>query len=239
VHFLGHVSNEELTAIYDVADVFLCASEHEGFCVPLVESFHKRVPVLAYAATAVPATMDGAGVLYDTKDPVHVAALLDAVVSDEALREAVIEAQDGALDRLFARDFAGRSSGSWAAPSPRPGPSTRAWRSTSGSRWTRPTASRNCDATGRRSISHCRRRPRRRANGQPMIVHQWVPAAHRGDAIGDSARRVRGLLRRMGHASEIFALTIDEDLVDDVRPFGTPTPAGGTSPCSTSRCLRP
>ena len=44
--------------------MFLCASEHEGFCVPIVEAFHKRVPVLAYAATAVPATMDGGGVLY-------------------------------------------------------------------------------------------------------------------------------------------------------------------------------
>jgi glycosyltransferase involved in cell wall biosynthesis len=67
VHFLGHVSNEELSALYDVADLFLCASEHEGFCVPLVEAFYKRVPVLAYASTAVPATMDGAGVLYQTK----------------------------------------------------------------------------------------------------------------------------------------------------------------------------
>ena len=52
-----------------------------------------------------------------------------------------------------------------------------------------------------------------------MIVNQWVPAAHRGDAIGDSARRVRGLLRDMGHQSDLFALTIDDDLVDDVRPF--------------------
>ena len=69
VHFLGQVTNEELTALYDVADLFLCASEHEGFCVPLVEAFYKRVPVLAYAATAVPATMDGGGVLYDTNDP--------------------------------------------------------------------------------------------------------------------------------------------------------------------------
>ena len=42
VHFLGHVSNEELTALYDVADLFLCASEHEGFCVPIVEAFYKR-----------------------------------------------------------------------------------------------------------------------------------------------------------------------------------------------------
>lgn len=52
-----------------------------------------------------------------------------------------------------------------------------------------------------------------------MIVNQWVPAAHQGDAIGDSARRVRDLLRRMGHESELYALTIDDDLRDDVRKF--------------------
>ena len=60
-----------------------------------------------------------------------------------------------------------------------------------------------------------------------MIVNQWVPAAHRGDAIGDSARRVRGLLRAMGHQSDIFALTIDDDLVDDVRPFADPAARRG------------
>jgi glycosyltransferase involved in cell wall biosynthesis len=53
-----------------------------------------------------------------------------------------------------------------------------------------------------------------------MIINQWVPAAHRGDAIGDSARRVRDLLRSMGHESELYALTIDDDLRHDVRPFG-------------------
>jgi L-malate glycosyltransferase len=55
-----------------------------------------------------------------------------------------------------------------------------------------------------------------------MIVNQWVPAAHRGDAIGDSARRVRALLRGLGHRSDLFALTIDDDLRDDVRPFEDP-----------------
>jgi glycosyltransferase involved in cell wall biosynthesis len=60
-----------------------------------------------------------------------------------------------------------------------------------------------------------------------VIVHQWVPAAHRGDAIGDSARRVRGLLREMGHESDIFALTIDEDLTNDIRPFGDPAAKQG------------
>lgn len=52
-----------------------------------------------------------------------------------------------------------------------------------------------------------------------MVINQWVPAAHKGDAIGDSARRVRSLLRSMGHESELYALTIDDDLKSDVRPF--------------------
>ena len=54
--------NEELTALYEIADLFLCASEHEGFCVPIVEAFHMGVPC-RLRATAVPATMDGGGVL--------------------------------------------------------------------------------------------------------------------------------------------------------------------------------
>jgi glycosyltransferase involved in cell wall biosynthesis len=60
-----------------------------------------------------------------------------------------------------------------------------------------------------------------------MIVNQWVPAAHKGDAIGDSARRMRGLLRHMGHTSEIYALTIDDELKGDVRPFADPASTKG------------
>jgi len=107
VHFLGQVRNEELTALYDVADLFLCASEHEGFCVPLVEAFYKGVPVMAYASTAVPATMDGGGVLYDTHDPMRVAEIMAALLDDPRIEEAVLASQDAALDRLHARDFAG------------------------------------------------------------------------------------------------------------------------------------
>ena len=107
VHLIGHVSNEELTALYDVADLFLSASEHEGFCVPLVEAFHKRIPVIAFAAAAVPATMDGGGVLYERKDPRHVASLINAVLTDAALEKEILAAQDAALARLRARDFAG------------------------------------------------------------------------------------------------------------------------------------
>jgi L-malate glycosyltransferase len=58
-----------------------------------------------------------------------------------------------------------------------------------------------------------------------MIVNQWVPAAHKGDAIGDSARRVRALLREMGHQSDLYAMSIDDDLRGDVIPW-TDTTAG-------------
>lgn len=55
-----------------------------------------------------------------------------------------------------------------------------------------------------------------------MIVNQWVPAAHNGDAIGDSARRVRSLLRELGHQSDLYAMTIDDDLRGDVIPWTDP-----------------
>jgi glycosyltransferase involved in cell wall biosynthesis len=107
VHFTGQISDDELVAYYEVADLFLCASEHEGFCVPIVEAFYKQVPVLAYAATAVPGTMDGAGVLFDDKDPLHVAALMDAILSNVALQDAIVDGQQAAVRRLQAKDFAG------------------------------------------------------------------------------------------------------------------------------------
>ena len=107
VHFVGHVSDEELVAFYETADLFLCASEHEGFCVPIVEAFYKQVPVLAYAATAVPSTMDGAGVLFENRDPIHVAALMDAIVSNVALQDGIVDGQLAAVDRLRSKDFAG------------------------------------------------------------------------------------------------------------------------------------
>ncbi len=108
VHFIGHVSNEQLVALYDVADLYLSASEHEGFCVPLIEAFYKRIPVMAFDAAVVPATMDGGGVLYDHKDARHVAALMHAVLSNQALQEEILRTQDSALDRLLQKDFSAK-----------------------------------------------------------------------------------------------------------------------------------
>ena len=107
IYFQGHVTNEELVAYYELADVFVCASEHEGFCVPLIEAFHMGIPVIAFAAAAVPATMDGGGILVHDKNPAEVAALIDTLVANDAFSDQVVRTQDEALARLEARDFGG------------------------------------------------------------------------------------------------------------------------------------
>ena len=75
---------------YRRADVFVCLSEHEGFCVPLVEAMAWGVPVVAAAAAAVPETLGGAGVLLTDKSPVVVAAAVERVLVDVGLREGLV-----------------------------------------------------------------------------------------------------------------------------------------------------
>ena len=93
VHILGQVSDRELTALYDIADVFLCASEHEGFCVPLLEAMAADVPVFAYESSAVPDTLAGAGVSWSPKDLEYAAELLGQLAFDPVFRRQVIARQ--------------------------------------------------------------------------------------------------------------------------------------------------
>jgi glycosyltransferase involved in cell wall biosynthesis len=86
VHFSGHVSNAALTAYYRSADVYLCLSEHEGYCVPLVEAMHFALPIVARAAAAVPGTLGSGGILLARQEPVFTAAVLARVLGDNALR---------------------------------------------------------------------------------------------------------------------------------------------------------
>lgn len=90
VYFTGKVPFEEILAYYSVADVFLCMSEHEGFCVPLVESMYFGVPVVAYNSTAIPYTLGDAGALLNKKDYMMAAELVYKVVNDAELKDKLI-----------------------------------------------------------------------------------------------------------------------------------------------------
>ena len=91
--FTGPVPDEELVTYYRMASAYVSLSEHEGFCVPLVEAMAADVPVLAYAAGAVPETLDGAGLLFGPKDLELAAELLGMLVYDDEVRDAVVAGQ--------------------------------------------------------------------------------------------------------------------------------------------------
>jgi len=92
VVFAGSVSNDELCTWYRVSDALLCLSEHEGFCVPLVEAMVFAKPVFAYAAGAVPETLGHAGVILQDKEPRHTAEIIrDTLASQEKLQQLEIE----------------------------------------------------------------------------------------------------------------------------------------------------
>jgi L-malate glycosyltransferase len=89
-----------LAAHYASADVFVCLSEHEGFCVPLLEAMHHRLPIVALAAAAVPETLGHAGLLLPGKDPGLVAAAVHRVISDLAVRAGLVEHGQARLDHF-------------------------------------------------------------------------------------------------------------------------------------------
>jgi glycosyltransferase involved in cell wall biosynthesis len=91
--FTGPVPDADLAAFYRWADVYVSLSEHEGFCVPLVEAMAADVPILAYAAGAVPETLGGAGMLFTPKDLELAAEMLGMLVYDRSVRDAVIAGQ--------------------------------------------------------------------------------------------------------------------------------------------------
>lgn len=106
VVFTGSIPQGQLNACYRSAHIFLCMSEHEGFCIPLVEALAHRVPVLAYAATAIPETLGGAGILFNEKRHEIVAEMMARLEEDGDLRRAVLAKQDARLADFKARDLA-------------------------------------------------------------------------------------------------------------------------------------
>jgi len=118
--FTGPVPDEELAVYYQHAAVYVSLSEHEGFCAPLIEAMAADVPVLAYAAAAVPETLGGAGVQFAPKDLEQAAELMGALAFDDDLRAKVIAGQRRRLahfgeDRLVRhlRALVGYSGGSY------------------------------------------------------------------------------------------------------------------------------
>jgi glycosyltransferase involved in cell wall biosynthesis len=91
--FTGPIPDVELAAYYRASSVYISLSEHEGFCVPLVEAMAMEVPILAYSAAAVPDTLGGAGVQFAPKDLEYAAELLGMLAFEQSPRDEVLAGQ--------------------------------------------------------------------------------------------------------------------------------------------------
>lgn len=98
VIFSGHVSFPDIIAYYKVSDIFLCESEHEGFCVPLLEAMLFNTPIIAYDSCAVPDTLGDSGVIFTKKNQAMVAEIIDIVATDLNMRMKIIKSQRKRLE---------------------------------------------------------------------------------------------------------------------------------------------
>ena len=85
VVFTGRVSLEELKSYYLVSHAFVVASEHEGFCVPLVEAMGLKLPITGYATAAIAETVGEAGIIWPERDPALLAESIDSLVGNESI----------------------------------------------------------------------------------------------------------------------------------------------------------
>jgi glycosyltransferase involved in cell wall biosynthesis len=90
VLFLGGVTESELRAYYESAHVFVVASEHEGFCVPVVEAMALGVPVVAYGTSAIPDTVGDAGLVWEEPDPFLLAESVARVARSGPVRDELV-----------------------------------------------------------------------------------------------------------------------------------------------------
>lgn len=105
VTFTGAVADEELRSFYEGADAYLCMSEHEGFCLPVIEALHYEVPVVAFNAGALPKTLGGSAILVDEKKFAHIAELVNEVIGNENLRKSLIAAGKERVGQLSYTNF--------------------------------------------------------------------------------------------------------------------------------------
>ncbi|HEY5884882.1 MAG TPA: glycosyltransferase family 4 protein [Pyrinomonadaceae bacterium] len=104
VVFTGGVAEATLKAYYLVADVFLITSNHEGFCVPLVEAMAMNLPIVAYASSAIPDTAGNAALVWPERDPILAAESINAIVEDAGVAEVLGKLGRQRYEQLFTNE---------------------------------------------------------------------------------------------------------------------------------------
>lgn len=104
VCFEGFASPAGLVAYYQAADIYVSTSEHEGYCLPLLEAMHMGLPIIARSIGGVPEALSGAGVQYDDLSHIELAGLIHKVATSQGLRAEILQSQDVRIKEVMARD---------------------------------------------------------------------------------------------------------------------------------------
>ena len=100
VTLTGKCPDTQLRWLYKNAILMWCASEHEGFCIPLVEANYFSLPVVAFATSNIPHTLGDSGILIENADPIAMAATTVSLLKDTALSGSLVSAGTENLQRF-------------------------------------------------------------------------------------------------------------------------------------------
>jgi glycosyltransferase involved in cell wall biosynthesis len=87
VRLVGCFADSEVRALYENADVYVCLSEHEGYCLPVIEAMHFGLPVITSASSALPQTVGTGGVVVEQSDYLELALLINAIGTDPEFKQ--------------------------------------------------------------------------------------------------------------------------------------------------------
>lgn len=93
IYFTGHIKFNEILSYYQLADTFVCMSDHEGFCIPLVEAMYFEKPIVALDTSAIGETLNGAGILLKEYHALNISSIINRLNKDKELRQIVINNQ--------------------------------------------------------------------------------------------------------------------------------------------------
>lgn len=100
INFALGVSPEQLASYYRYSDALVSLSEHEGFCVPLLEAMYHSLPIVAYDSSAIKETLGDSGLVISRNDPVTTAVAMNEIISNHTLREVLKNEMTKRLDQL-------------------------------------------------------------------------------------------------------------------------------------------
>jgi glycosyltransferase involved in cell wall biosynthesis len=105
VYLVGPVADTELKAFYEASDLYVCMSEHEGFCVPLIEAMNFSLPLIAYDSCAVSETVGMGGLLVTEKHHAKIAELMDQILTNAQLKSELKHKAQAELSRFGLSKF--------------------------------------------------------------------------------------------------------------------------------------